>query len=296
MHSSDPLLLEISNEVYSVSYDGNGGDCFIDDQVKYSDVDLKLSTSTPSTRGFFFLGWNTDPDATTVEYYPGDTYSANASATLYAVWMPCEDLGTVEKKGLWTISYPTTGRVAYVHFQVVRDDHYVIRSANDFYQNSSGGTRVEWYESEADFPGWFHHSVNRLSNGFEAVVELEAGVDYYLEYYHYSDPLLLEIIPQYPERQDVYLLLPEDLDTVEQEAFAGTTIVEVEIPANVKSIESRAFANCSKLINVIVHSPDVVIADDAFQGCSGLKFLAPAGSTAQTFAKEHNFLFFVPDE
>ena len=39
----------------------------------------------PTRSGYKFTGWDDTALATTVKYHPGDTYSKNASAILYAV-------------------------------------------------------------------------------------------------------------------------------------------------------------------------------------------------------------------
>ena len=71
---------------YNVSYNMNGGSGSIDNQTKTYNVNLTLSTTKPTRTGYTFVGWNTSSTATTAQYQPGGTYSANANATLYAVW------------------------------------------------------------------------------------------------------------------------------------------------------------------------------------------------------------------
>ena len=92
---------------YTVSYDANGGSGAPDSQTKYSGVDLVLTTSKPATakkikitfnanggvvapafssKSCGFLRWNTRADGSGTNYNSGGKYTANASATLYAVW------------------------------------------------------------------------------------------------------------------------------------------------------------------------------------------------------------------
>lgn len=71
---------------YTISYNANGGSGAPSSQTKTEDVAITLSSSRPSRSGHDFLGWSTSSSATSATYDPGDTYTANASVTLYAVW------------------------------------------------------------------------------------------------------------------------------------------------------------------------------------------------------------------
>lgn len=71
---------------YTVSYDANGGTGAPSSQTKQYGTALTLSTTKPTRTGYTFLGWATSASATTATYSAGGSYTANASATLYAVW------------------------------------------------------------------------------------------------------------------------------------------------------------------------------------------------------------------
>lgn len=71
---------------YTVSYDANGGSGAPSSQTKVSGVSLTLSSVIPTRSGYTFLGWNTYSTANVARYVAGDTYTANASVTLYAIW------------------------------------------------------------------------------------------------------------------------------------------------------------------------------------------------------------------
>ena len=87
------------------------------------------------------------------------------------------------------------------------------------------------------------------------------------------------------------LILPDDLTTIEDEAFMGTDAAIVHIPASVTEIGSRAFADCPNLrhINLPVGA---TLADDAFDGCGTVYLYAPA----ETYATAHDNVTFVPLE
>ena len=71
---------------YTVSYNMNGGSGSIGNQTKTYGQDLTLSSTKPTRPGYDFVGWNTSASATTAQYQPGGKYTANNSATLYAIW------------------------------------------------------------------------------------------------------------------------------------------------------------------------------------------------------------------
>lgn len=70
---------------YTVKYDTNGGSGAPSSQTKWYGESLTLSSTKPIRTGYTFQGWSTSSDAT-VEYASGASYTANAAATLYAVW------------------------------------------------------------------------------------------------------------------------------------------------------------------------------------------------------------------
>lgn len=101
--------------------------------------------------------------------------------------------------------------------------------------------------------------------------------------------------------------LNEGLETIGEYAFAGTKLTGVNIPGTVKTIESNTFARSTlnnvtinkgtKIIkkdafgtnasNVKFYSKDVVIMEGAF--ASGSTFVCYKGSTADKYAKNHEF-------
>lgn len=74
---------------YTISYNKNGGSGTTpSSQTKQYDVNLTLrSTSGLSKTGYHCVGWATSSTATSATYSSGGTYTANAGATLYAVWV-----------------------------------------------------------------------------------------------------------------------------------------------------------------------------------------------------------------
>ncbi|MDO4556447.1 MAG: DUF6273 domain-containing protein [Lachnospiraceae bacterium] len=71
---------------YTITYDANGGKGAPDTQTKIQDEALTLSTDKPTRADYTFLGWSTNAAASSAEYQPGDKYTLNNAAVLYAVW------------------------------------------------------------------------------------------------------------------------------------------------------------------------------------------------------------------
>ena len=71
---------------YTISYNANGGSGAPASQTKIYNSTLTLSSSTPTRANYNFIGWNTNEAGTGTSYSPGGSYTANAAATLYAVW------------------------------------------------------------------------------------------------------------------------------------------------------------------------------------------------------------------
>lgn len=71
---------------YTVSYNANGGSGAPSAQTKWHDTALTLSTTKPTRSGYTFSKWNTNSAGTGTSYTSGGSYTANAAATLYAVW------------------------------------------------------------------------------------------------------------------------------------------------------------------------------------------------------------------
>lgn len=77
---------------YSVSYNANGGSLpssasgFVNPQTKWYNTTLTLNTGKPTRTGYTFLRWNTNASGSGTNYASGASYTANADATLSAVW------------------------------------------------------------------------------------------------------------------------------------------------------------------------------------------------------------------
>lgn len=84
---------------YTIKYNANGGSGAPSNQTKWKDQTLTLSSTKPTRTGYSFLGWSTSSTATSATYSAGGSYTANAAATLYAVW----------KANTYTVTYNANG-------------------------------------------------------------------------------------------------------------------------------------------------------------------------------------------
>lgn len=72
--------------VYSVSYDKNGGNGVVTSQIKVEGTNLRIAENTFVRDGYSFMHWNTSADNSGTTYNPGDMYSLDESLMLYAIW------------------------------------------------------------------------------------------------------------------------------------------------------------------------------------------------------------------
>lgn len=71
---------------FTIAYNANGGDTVPDNQTKREATTLYLTSEEATRVGHTFLRWNTNSAGTGTNYSPGGAYTANAGATLYAIW------------------------------------------------------------------------------------------------------------------------------------------------------------------------------------------------------------------
>ncbi len=195
--AKEELSLQITNTgFYKVMFDGNGCNYSNNPMIKDPGKTAKLPTDYPTRRGYNFAGWATSPSGKAV-YQPGGVFTKDQDMTLYAVWMPCPNLGTITG-GSYTIPSSALKRYGYVSFQVASGGYYHIASTNTFFENTFGTVCVEYPN---DYGSYNSHYLDYDYDGeFEETIELKAGVQYYLSYYMAKDVLELDI------KQDGYII------------------------------------------------------------------------------------------
>ncbi len=82
------VRLNFTTKKYTVSFNANLGEAVSNMPSSFTKThfaSVKLPTNVPTSRRYEFLGWSTSANGV-VKYKPGDTYSAEGNATLYAIW------------------------------------------------------------------------------------------------------------------------------------------------------------------------------------------------------------------
>ncbi len=88
------------------------------------------------------------------------------------------------------------------------------------------------------------------------------------------------------------LILSENIKILEKAAFSCCFELEkVILPASVAEIGQNAFSSCQKLNEIRISANVTAIGEGAFWNCPNLTIYAPAGSYAETYAKENNIPF-----
>ncbi len=84
---SASYLRSADKNVFTIYYNVGEGNFPIELQRKHPGQDLTIYEEIPTREGNTFVGWATEKKGSAV-YKPGDKYTVDADATLYAVWEP----------------------------------------------------------------------------------------------------------------------------------------------------------------------------------------------------------------
>ena len=79
---------------------------------------------------------------------------------------------------------------------------------------------------------------------------------------------------------DAVIMIPASVTAIEDEAFMGSAVEYVVVPAGVQTVGARAFANCEKLTVVEFLSNTVSVDPTAFENSPNVKTIFPAGENA----------------
>ena len=83
------------------------------------------------------------------------------------------------------------------------------------------------------------------------------------------------------------LMLPEQIKSVEEAAFANGCFNFISAPAGLQSLGARAFADCTALRDAFLPDTLTSISEDAFDNCPELIIHCPRNSQAEAFARAH---------
>ncbi len=132
---SEMETFAVKNNTYTILYNANGGTDAPTSQSKVHGTTLTLSNTKPTRTGYTFLGWSTSSTAITATYQPGDSFTANANTTLYAVW----------KANTYNVRFDANGGTGSMSNQVFTYDTAKALSVNVF--TREGYTFLGWSKS-----------------------------------------------------------------------------------------------------------------------------------------------------
>lgn len=85
---ANPYIVNSSGSHHNhvVTFDANGGDGFMYNQIINNNVSTPLTTNVFTRDGYTFLGWSADSDAQSPSYTDGESVILTENLNLYAVW------------------------------------------------------------------------------------------------------------------------------------------------------------------------------------------------------------------
>lgn len=156
--TSSTLTLTVpAKPSYTVSYNANGGSGAPGNQTKWYGENLTLSTTKPTRAGYQFAGWWTAASGGS-QY--GTTYTANASATLYAHWTP----------NTYTLRYHVNGGSVTASGYSSSNSLVTYNSSTDFHKVSYNNSSDTYNTTTFGLSRVGYHFIdgkewNRASNG-----------------------------------------------------------------------------------------------------------------------------------
>ncbi len=90
--------------------------------------------------------------------------------------------------------------------------------------------------------------------------------------------------------------LPSGLKVIDEEAFAGSSVMIVHIPVGCESIQARSFAGCKYLDKIYIPSTVTYISESAFDNIASLVIVGDANSAAEAFSSKHSWITFITAE
>ena len=289
---------------YPVTYNANGGtgEPRADAKDK-GDATFKISSVRPTRDGYTFLGWATSSTATTAQYQPGDSYTQDASLTLYAVWK-------------LDVIYVSQIKLSDAALTLEIGDTHTLSAA--VLPSDAANPTVTWSTDNSDVATVNNGTVTAVGRGTANVTCIaNDGSGVYavcaitVNEPHTHSPIMIH--PTLATRaekglsigfrcacgevtqtqkiieSDGILSLPAALKRIDAEAFAGANMQQIIIHDGMTEIGARAFANCRKLLVVSMPNSVGSIADDAFDGCDTqyLCIVANDDSYAAQYADNH---------
>ena len=252
------FICEYEPQEYTITYDANGGTGAPAPQTKTYGVDLTLSSEVPTREGYVFLGWAELGDADTADYQPGDIYTKDENAVLYAVW----EIGILAE-GTWG------------------DLNWVIDCLGTLTISGTGPMNSGAYL----YDSWstYKNSINRI------VVEEGITTIGIMAFMHHSKVTSVSLPDSLTKIDGVAfsfckslttIQLPPHLLSINTGAFNGTSLAEITIPASVTSLGDSAF-RIDSLTKVTFEGSAPEIGEGCFENAASTVYF-PANDPSWT--------------
>jgi uncharacterized repeat protein (TIGR02543 family) len=159
-------------KTYEVTYNANGGSGAPSSQTKTHGTDLTLSSTVPTRFGYTFLGWNTSSSATLATYEPSDSFTTDATTTLYAVWQPAEIIPSDVTNSNYSADISFGGVSKYYEFTPSTSGRYRFES--------SGSLDPKVFVYEANETLLDHNDNSGDGYNFRLDYDFTSGIKYYV--------------------------------------------------------------------------------------------------------------------
>ena len=248
---------EINN--YQVLYFSNGGSDTPEEQIKLYGVDLRLSSLIPIR----------DNDINTV------------CVTLNPMG------GTVSQRTLFASSIT---EFEFTEWNTEQNGSGISYAPGDIYTGNSDMSLYAIWDSKTEtsavalpLPTYGGHSFL----GWSTIINAE---DVFTNYYTpEGDTTLYALWDWLKDEPD--FILPASLNLIEKDAFSGCAFRYVKLSENTVEIQKNAFSDCGNLRMIYIPESTRIIDKDAFNNVDHLIMIGKEGSYAETYAKEHGFIF-----
>ena len=250
LSSTVPPTWVKGSENYTVTLNANGGSV------------SPTGLSVPHTIYKSFNSWNTKADGSGTRYYPGGTYSTDASATLYAQWD--------EIKALSSVDLPTPTRDGYIFKGWGTSSSATSGVIGDYCPHGDVTLYATWEQYNGIASGkWGELSWSLDYNGVLTI----SGSGKMNDFWYLSTDAWLAY-----KNLISKAVIKSGVTSISRFAFSDCVDLKiVEIPSSVTKLDSGAFFDCSSLKKLTIPSTVTTIGDDVFSGC-GFETAGPIGS------------------
>lgn len=187
-NNASVTLYAIWSKTLTLSYDANNGGGAPNSQAVtiYNSATygtLTISNTKPTQTGYTFLGWSTNPNASSATYSPGENISISSNTVLYAIW----------KANTFTVKYNANGgsgtmadtHCTYGELTIIRDNTFTRpgykfanwhgHRASDNTWRYTNGTESNWY-TEGKQPNGYYKAVFVQGEGFITTTPVDGDV------------------------------------------------------------------------------------------------------------------------